>query len=116
MTGLLFALTATLLLITYRPAQGLLQTDPTGSPTASVTAQPRTPTPSATPTPLRQSVTRTPHPTKTRHPSPTPVIPPAEEIGSTNGIVAWGVVMVVLILAVILWHRPDWGRRRPPRR
>jgi hypothetical protein len=115
LTGLLFALTAALLLISYRPAQGLLQTAATGSPTATATQQRRTPSPSITLTPQRQGVTRTPHPTKTGHPSPTPIIPPPEEIGSTNGIVAWGVVMVVLILAVILWHRPDWGRRRPPR-
>jgi hypothetical protein len=116
LTWLLFALTVLLLLISYQPAEGLLQSAPTGTTTATATAlqTSHTRTPTATSTPLGQSTTGTPRPTKVRLSSPTPSLPPPEEIGSTNGIVGWGVIMVALILAVILWHRPDWARRRTP--
>lgn len=84
----------------------------TGAPQAAYQAA-ATETPSSTPTVL--GVTPTPQPTRLR-PTQTPLpIPPADQIGSTDGIIGLGVVIVAIILGAMLWHRQDWARRRPPR-
>ena len=116
------------LLIAFRPV-GVSKAAPTPTPahrrrTPTATAgatRAATATLATTLTPHNGSMTATsvnltgtPLPTGIG-PSPTPSLPPPGEIGSTNGIVGWGVVMVAIILAVLLWHRPDWSRRRPPR-
>ena len=70
-------------------------------------------TPSITPT--VSNTTPTPQPTRFR-PTQTPVpIPPADQIGSTDGIISLGVVIVAIILGALLWHRQDWARKRPRR-
>lgn len=107
---LLLVLAAAFLLLAFQPA-GVFRASRTAAATPA--HRRRTPTPATTSNPLHPNHTRTPRPT-TLGPSPTPTLPPPEQIGSTNGIVGWGVIMIAVILAVLLWHRPDWVRRRPP--
>jgi hypothetical protein len=100
----LFALAAVFLLVSL--VTGPSQQAAAQSETATLAAAPAGGTPTVTPT--RQ-------PAQIAGPSATPTLPPEEEIGSTDGIVAWGVLMVALIFGVLLWHRPDWARRRSAR-
>jgi hypothetical protein len=94
------------------PASGIFQAAASETPTATPGPPTETPvTPTALPsvTPTGAIVTPTPPPATLR-PTITPEpLPPPEEIGSTNGIITWGVIMVAIILAVLLWHRPDWA-------
>jgi len=81
----------------------------TASP-PTIAAAPPGASPSAAPT--GASATPTPQPATVRRTVTPAPLPPPGEIGSTYGIVTWGVIMVAIVLAVLLWHRPDWARKR----
>jgi hypothetical protein len=113
-----FMLIGGMLVSADRTPRGILQA--AASETPGVTSTPATPTQAlATPTPSPATPTEAPltptappaAPRRTATPVP---LPPPGEIGSTDGIITWGVLMVTVILAALLWHRPDWVRKRPP--